>query len=127
MQKTASSTQGTPQFGTELALDLVGDKWTLQVFKALRQGHRRYGALLRAIPDITRKMLTQTLRKMERDGLLERVDYGEMPLRVEYFISQAGEALLSRLCSLCEWTKAYFADVEAARQRYDTDAETLGA
>jgi DNA-binding HxlR family transcriptional regulator len=117
----------TIPYGSELALDLVNDKWTLPLFKALRQGHNRYGALLRAMPGITRKMLTQTLRKMERDGLIVRVDYGEMPLRVEYHISQVGEALLSRLCSLCEWTKAFFADVESARQRYDGQDQEASA
>jgi DNA-binding HxlR family transcriptional regulator len=106
-------------YGTDDALSLIADKWTLQIFKALREGNTHFGQLLRAIPDITRKMLAQTLRKMERDGLIERRDFGEVPPRVEYAITPTGQSLLERLCALCQWANEFFPQVEAARQRFD--------
>jgi DNA-binding HxlR family transcriptional regulator len=98
---------------------LVADKWVIEVLHALRDGQNRYGMMQRAIPQITRKMLTQTLRKLERNGIIRRVDYDVTPPRVEYFITSAGDALIARLTQMCEWSKAYFADVERSRERYD--------
>ena len=98
---------------------LVSDKWVIEVLHALRAGHNRYGMMQRAIPQITKKMLTQTLRKLDRNGIIERVDYNESPPRVEYFVTPAGNALIAQLTQMCEWSKAYFAEVEYARKRYD--------
>ncbi len=98
---------------------LVADKWVIEVLHALRAGQNRYGMMQRAIQEITNKMLTQTLRKLERNGIIERVDYDENPPRVEYFITPAGDALITRLTQMCEWSKAYFAEVEHAREQYD--------
>jgi DNA-binding HxlR family transcriptional regulator len=101
------------------AVSLVADKWTVEVLHALRAGENRYGMMQRAIPDITNKMLTQTLRKLERNGIIERIDFAENPPRVEYSITPAGDALIERLTQMCEWTKDYFAEVERAREEYD--------
>lgn len=98
---------------------LVADKWVIEVLHALRAGQNRYGMMQRAIPDITKKMLTQTLRKLERNGIIDRIDYEENPPRVEYHITPAGDALIAHLTQMCEWSKAYFAEVERSRQRYD--------
>lgn len=98
---------------------LVADKWVIEVLHALRAGQNRYGMMQRAIPAITKKMLTQTLRKLERNGVIGRVDYDENPPRVEYFITPAGDVLFARLTQMCEWSKAYFAEVERAREQYD--------
>ena len=98
---------------------LVADKWVIEVLHALRSGQNRYGMMQRIIPEITKKMLTQTLRKLERNGIIERVDYDENPPRVEYYITPAGDALIARLTQMCEWSKAYFAEVERAREQYD--------
>jgi len=98
---------------------LVSDKWVIEVLHALRAGQNRYGMMRRAIPDITRKMLTQTLRKLERNGIIWRMEFDEMPPRVEYFITPAGEALIARLTAMCEWSKSYFDAVEHARAQYD--------
>lgn len=103
------------------AVALVADKWVIEVLHALRAGENRYNAIQRYIPEITRKMLTQTLRKLERNGIIERIDYQENPPRVEYFITPAGDALIQRLSAMCEWTKTYFADVERARENYDAN------
>jgi DNA-binding HxlR family transcriptional regulator len=101
------------------AVALVADKWVIEVLHALRDGQNRYGMMQRAIPKITKKMLTQTLRKLERNGIIERVDCDENPPRVEYFITPAGDALIVRLTQMCEWSKSYFAEVERAREQYD--------
>jgi len=99
---------------------LVSDKWVIEVLHALRAGNNRYGMIQRDISEISRKMLTQTLRKLERNGIIERIDYEESPPRVEYFITKAGHSLIEQLTQMCEWSKAYFEDVEQARQEYDS-------
>ena len=107
---------------THTAADVVGlvsDKWVVEVLHALRAGDNRYGMMQRAIPEISRKMLTQTLRKLERNGIVDRIDYEENPPRVEYEITEAGDALIKRLTMMCEWSKTYFEDVERARAAYD--------
>lgn len=107
-------------YTTEDALALVSEKWSLSIIRALRDGHNRYGKLQRAIPEITRKMLTQTLRRLERNGLIERIDYDEIPPRVEYAITPLGQSLVDHVCTLCEWSNAYFHQVEAAQAAYDS-------
>jgi DNA-binding HxlR family transcriptional regulator len=100
---------------------LVSDKWVIEVLHGLRAGQNRYGLLQRHIPAITKKMLTQTLRKLERNGIIERIDYQENPPRVEYTITPAGDSLIQRLTQMCEWSKAFFADVERSRAVYDAN------
>ncbi len=102
------------------AIELVADKWVIEVLHALRSGQNRYGMLQRHIPEISKKMLTQTLRKLERSGIIERIDYQEVPLRVEYFTTPAGDALIQQLTQMCQWSKQYFEDVVEAREQYDT-------
>ena len=99
---------------------IVSDKWVIEVLHALRDGHNRYGRMQRAIPEVTKKMLTQTLRKLERNGIIIRVDYQENPPRVEYSITPAGNELIHNLTLMCQWSKAYFEDVQQARETYDT-------
>ncbi len=101
------------------AVALVADKWVIEVLHAVRAGHNRYGVMQRAIPTITKKMLTQTLRKLERSGILVRESYAENPPRVEYFITPAGVALIQHLTQICEWSKVYFNDVQRSRVEYD--------
>jgi DNA-binding HxlR family transcriptional regulator len=98
---------------------LVADKWVVAVLHALRAGHNRFGLMQRAMPAITKKMLTQTLRKLERNGILRRVADRDQAPRVEYFLTPAGEALVARLTQMCEWSKDHFAEVERARAQYD--------
>ena len=111
----------TIPYNSSNAIDLIADKWTAYVLTVLRHGHNRFGQMQRAIPEITRKMLTQTLHKMERDGLISRIDYRETPPHVEYSLTPAGEALIARLTTLCHWANEFFPEVEAARARYDAN------
>ena len=104
-------------------LALVSDKWVVDVLHAIRADLNRYSLMQRHIPEISRKMLTQTLRKLERNGIIQRVDYDEQPPRVEYFITSLGESLISHLTGLCQWSKSRFEEVEQAREQYDNNNE----
>ncbi|MDB5308632.1 MAG: ytcD 1 [Gemmataceae bacterium] len=84
-------------------LTLVGDKWTPIVLYILGQGTKRYGELQRHLPDVSKKMLTQTLRALEGDGLLTRTVYAEVPPRVEYDLTPLGRSFLEPVTALCEW------------------------
>lgn len=107
------------KFGSEDVLSLVADKWTIRVLHAVLDGHDRFGELRRTIPAITRRMLTLRLRELERNGILQRIDYSEVPAHVEYRLSPLGASLAARLKTLCEWSEQNFAEVEAARHTYD--------
>jgi len=85
----------------------------------LQRGTLRFGALKRAVPGISQKMLTQTLRHLERDGLVERRMYTEVPLRVEYSLTQLGESLLPVLIPLMQWSQEHLKAIEAAQQQFD--------
>jgi DNA-binding HxlR family transcriptional regulator len=99
------------------ALELVSDKWTALVVFALVGGPKRHADLLRMIEGISQKMLTQTLRAMERDGLVERsVLDPEPPQHVEYALSELGETLADPLVALCHWSMEHLDDVQAARR-----------
>lgn len=103
------------QCPTRAVLDLIADKWTTLVIYLLSQGTKRYGHLQREIGGISQKMLTQTLRNLEQDGLVKRVIYPEVPPRTEYSLTPLGETLRMPLGSLCEWAETHIAEVERAR------------
>jgi DNA-binding HxlR family transcriptional regulator len=105
------------QCPTRAVLDLIADKWTTLVIYVLSQGTRRFGQLEREIDGISQKMLTQTLRNLEGDGLVKRVVYPEVPPRTEYSLTPLGETLRKPLGSLCEWAETHIAEVEKARVR----------
>ena len=90
-------------YPTRRLLELIGDKWTPIIVYILGQGTKRYGELRRHLPDVSKKMLTQTLRALERDGLLKRKVYAEVPQRVDYSLTPLGRAFLEPVTSLCAW------------------------
>jgi len=100
-------------------LDLIADKWTAIIIYRLSQGTKRYSELQREINGISQKMLTQTLRGLERDGIVERKVYAVIPPMVEYSLTPLGETLIEPLCKLCKWAETHIPEVEAARTRYD--------
>ena len=108
--------------GSRRVLDLVADKWAVIVIYVLSAGTHRFGELQRAVGGVSQKMLTQTLRGLERDGLVERKVYPEVPPRVEYTLSPLGETLVEPLSSLCRWAEEHFWEVERARAGNPTDA-----
>ena len=104
------------------AIELVADKWRIAILHLLTPGALRTGELQRALEEVSPKVLTQTLRGLERDGLVERRVYPVVPPRVEYELTEMGRSLLKPLRELCLWAKAHVGDRDAARQRYDEAA-----
>ncbi len=100
-------------------LELIADKWAVLILYALSRGTIRHNQLHRDIEGISQKMLTKTLRRLERDGLVGREAFPEIPPRVEYSLTPLGETLIGILAELCVWTEEYIDEVEAARREYD--------
>ena len=89
--------------GLEAALDVIGGKWKVLVLWHLSSGPRRFGELRRLVKGISEKMLIQSLREMEGDGIVRRNDFREIPPRVEYSLTPFGVSLKESLKPLCEW------------------------
>jgi DNA-binding HxlR family transcriptional regulator len=104
---------------SRLTLDLIADKWAVLVIAAIHDGATRNGALLRRIEGLSQKMLTQTLRGLERDGVISRRVFPEVPPRVEYALTPVGESLRPLVVSLCQWAIANVGAVMDARDRFD--------
>ena len=100
-------------------LDRIGDRWSVLVLTALSDGSVRFSELRRRIEGVSQKMLTQTLRGLERDGLVRRTVYPEVPVRVEYTLTEAGRTLREPLRALEEWSIAHLGDVSASQEAYD--------
>ncbi len=103
-------------------LDQLGDKWSTLLVIMLADGPQRFSALRRAVPDISQRMLTQTLRDLERDGLITRQVYPTKPPSVDYRLSALGRSLLEPLSTLVAWAERHHADIRGARASYDDAA-----
>lgn len=103
-------------------LELIADKWTLLILPALRKGPVRNGDLMRIIGGVSQKMLTQTLRELERNGLVVRNDYGEIPPRVEYGLTELGRSLADTVRRLDTWAESNMSAVLAARGQFEQRA-----
>lgn len=101
------------------ALDRVGDKWTVAVISQLGTGPRRFTELKRGIPGISQRMLTATLRGLERDGLVTRTVYPVVPPRVDYDLTPLGRTLLDTAWTLMNWALRHIGDIDTARRAYD--------
>src|SRR3984957_4215415 len=104
---------------TRLLLDRIGDKWMVLTLGLIRDKPRRFNALRRDIQGVTQKMLSQTLKQMERDGLITRTVKPTTPVSVEYAITPLGQTLAAVLDGLQLWARDHIADVLAARLLYD--------
>lgn len=118
---TVPTAQGANTCLVRELLDRVGDKWSVHVIHLLGSGKLRFSDLRRGIDGISQRMLTVTLRGLERDGLVTRTVYAVVPPRVEYALTPLGETLLATICDLVRWAEAHTVDVDAARARYDGD------
>jgi DNA-binding HxlR family transcriptional regulator len=107
---------------TREVLDRVGDKWSVLVIVLLGQRTHRFNELHRSIEGISQRMLTLTVRALERDGLVSRTVYPEVPPRVEYELTDLGRSLLDPLNALAAWAKTHRSDIQAARVRHDSRA-----
>jgi len=100
-------------------LSRIGDKWSVMVVGQLSDGPVRFNTLKRDIGGISQRMLTLTLRNLERDGLVTRTMYPEIPPRVEYELTPLGRTLLPAINALWDWTVTHHADIVEARLDYD--------
>jgi DNA-binding HxlR family transcriptional regulator len=101
-------------------LDQVGDKWSVLAIATLQAGPLRYSDLHRAIPGISQRMLTRTLRQLRRDGLVTRTAYAEVPPRVDYALTPLGTTLLDSVLSLAQWAATHHAEIRHNRTRFDS-------
>ncbi len=101
-------------------LNRIGDKWSVMVVGRLRGGTMRFSQLLRAIDGVSQRMLTLTLRNLERDGLITRTVYPEIPPRVEYELTALGQTLTGPISALWDWASEHQDAIAVARQDYDT-------
>ena len=103
-------------------LDLIGGKWAILILCCLQQGPVRTGALMRQIGGISQKMLSQTLKSLERDGLVNRKAIPTVPVTVEYSITPLGRTLATAVDALRVWAETHIEEVLVAQQRYDAGA-----
>lgn len=103
---------------TREVLDRVGDKWSVLVVALLGQRVHRFNELHRSIDGISQRMLTLTLRGLERDGLVTRTVYASVPPRVEYALTDLGQTLLEPICALAAWAERSRPAIQTARERY---------
>jgi DNA-binding HxlR family transcriptional regulator len=102
--------------------DRIGDKWTIMVIGVLSRGPLRFNALQRAVPGVSHRMLTMTLRGLERDGLVKRTAFATIPPRVDYELTDRGNSLREPLQALAAWVRSEQRGIEASRRAYDERA-----
>ena len=109
-------------------LQRIGDKWTVLVVTTLAGDSKRFNELRREIPTVSQRMLTLTLRNLERDGLVSRTVTPTIPPRVDYELTELGQSLKGPLHALEQWALEHVADIDAAHDRFDTErAESIAA
>ena len=100
-------------------LSRIGDKWTVLVVQTLGQGPRRFNELRREIPSVSQRMLTLTLRNLERDGLVNRTVTPTIPPRVDYELTELGRSLQKPICGLANWAMENVDAIHSAQSRFD--------
>jgi len=121
---TAANSHPTAPTGPgRVGLDRLADRWSALLLAALDTGPLRFAELRSQTSGISEKMLTQTLRSLRRDGLVNRDDHGTVPPRVEYTLTDLGRSLLDPLAAICAWNQQHNHDVATARTGYDRNDE----
>ncbi|MEV8375428.1 helix-turn-helix domain-containing protein [Kribbella sp. NPDC056861] len=108
-----------PDCPTRLILDRIGDKWTVLAILLLSDGPLRFTALRDGIGRVAPKVLTQTLRRLERDGLISREIFAEVPPRVVYTLTPMGESLIKPIQAVSDWAEQHLPAISAAQNDYD--------
>ena len=111
-----------PDCPTRVLLDRIGDKWTVLVVISLSGGTLRFSELRERVGGVAAKVLTQTLRALERDGIIRRTVYAEVPPRVEYSLTALGRSLVEPIGVLQDWAEGHVGRVLQAREHYDASA-----
>ncbi|HET9398405.1 MAG TPA: helix-turn-helix domain-containing protein [Sphingomicrobium sp.] len=101
----------------------IGDKWTVLVVQTLGDGPRRFNELRREIPSVSQRMLTLTLRNLERDGLVNRTVTPSIPPRVDYELTELGQSLQGPICGLATWALENVESIHEAQARFDSQRE----
>lgn len=104
---------------TRMVLDRIADKWAVLVLGLLDEGPQRFNQLRRTIDGVSQKMLSQTLKSLERDGLVHRRAIATVPVTVEYSITPLGRTLAATVDALRVWAEAHIVEVQRAQKRYD--------
>ncbi|WP_431101212.1 winged helix-turn-helix transcriptional regulator [Roseateles noduli] len=104
-------------------VEMLANKWTVLVVQSLASGPRRFGEIRRQVEGVTQKMLTQSLRSLERDGLATRTVYATTPPSVEYALTPLGKGLIRITDRMCRWAEANMVEVVLARRSYDKGAD----
>jgi len=99
----------------------IGDKWTVLVVQTLAEGPKRFNELRREIPAVSQRMLTLTLRNLERDGLVNRTVTPSIPPRVDYELTELGQSLQGPICGLARWANENVEAIHEAQARYDSE------
>lgn len=107
---------------TREVINRIGDRWSLLVMCALGSGTLRFQQLRRAVDGVSQKMLTQTLRALERDGLVQRDVFASVPPRVDYSLTPLGASLSDSIAAIRDWAYAHMDTIEAARSEFDARA-----
>lgn len=124
MDKSHQTTPEADALAQEL-LARIADKWTLWVIEVLStEGEMRFSRLQERVTGVSQKMLTKTLRQLERDGLLTRHVHAVVPPRVDYKLTPLGESLGEAACSIWIWVEKHFNRIAKARQRFDQSAKS---
>jgi DNA-binding HxlR family transcriptional regulator len=108
-------------------LDLVGDKWSVLIIGTLADGPTRYSDLADAIPGISQRMLTLTLKQLQRTGLVTRTAYPEVPPRVEYSLTGLGTSLLDTVLAMAAWSAEHHAEIRGHQAAFDAAASSADA
>jgi DNA-binding HxlR family transcriptional regulator len=108
-------------------LSRIGDKWTVLVVQTLGNGPKRFNELRREIPSVSQRMLTLTLRNLERDGLVSRTVTPTIPPRVDYELTELGHSLQKPICGLANWALENVETIHAARARFDAERDEAAA
>lgn len=111
---------------TRQLVSRIGDRWTLLVIAALTGRTLRFAELRRTVEGVSQKMLTQTLRQLERDGLVRRQVYAEVPPRVEYNLTPLGDTLTDLVAAVRDWAYTNIDDIESHRHNYDQRHNSQG-
>ena len=104
-------------------LSRIGDKWTVLVVQTLADGPKRFNELRREIPSVSQRMLTLTLRNLERDGLVNRTVTPTIPPRVDYELTDLGRSLQAPICGLATWAMDHVAQIHAAQTHFDSEQD----
>jgi len=117
VRQIAGPCQTWPEDGAFIreVLDRIGDKWTVLIISTLNAGPLRYSDVQASIPGISQRMLTQTLKHLERDGLITRTAYPEVPPRVEYELTELGRSLMEAVVAMAGWAAAHHREIAVNR------------